>query len=529
MYRYSLLPELCAGISREMSHKTKHFHFLKLPILMVGVISGFSYINVVYAACTFYPHTASGLKSDMLRVRTLNGTVGHYRCGGGNCVQGDWVVDVIAGKSYICTSDGTKWDGGAIPNCTSNPNTEKYILQSSADSRKTLFSGREKSSSSEHFTTKRSDNCYAYECINGTVPSADRTKCVCKNGENKTSGLCMGKVHATFCELKCINENWQVTKIKTCEPHYTPNTSATECIEAQSTNRTSSGGNTSSTGVTPTPSTTTSPYQYDHLIGQQCQNPVRLPEHATNGFIIENRQALHGIACMVTACQQPDWMVNPQGRANCIRNTTTTTPTTTTTSTETNTSDATTPSTAIPIADTTTEQPVVAEETSDDAAEASVATPVVTEQTPEPCEDTNQGIQSGHIVNGICVPESCVTPGWTLINGKCVHADGIDCKDTMYMADTATYQNGVCTVHECYAGFEVKENQCVEISGPCKSLPDKATRGHRKYDKDADSVKCNVDDCVDGYVIADDKMSCREDYEALAEQAREREQSTGNK
>ena len=164
-----------------------------------------------------------------------------------------------------------------------------------------------------------------------------------------------------------------------------------------------------------------------------------------------------------------------------------------------------------------------------EAESAEVSTPVVTEQPPEPCEDTNQGIQSGHIVNGICVPESCVPQDWTLINDKCVHADGIDCKDIMYMADTATYQNGVCTVHKCYARFEVKENQCVEISGPCKSLPDNATRGHREYDKDAESEKCIVDDCVDGYVVADDKVSCREDYDALAEQAREREQSTGNK
>ena len=164
-----------------------------------------------------------------------------------------------------------------------------------------------------------------------------------------------------------------------------------------------------------------------------------------------------------------------------------------------------------------------------EAESAEVSTAVVTEQTPEPCEDTNQGIQSGHIVNGICVPDICITPDWTLINGKCVHADGTDCKDIMYMADTATYQNGVCTVHECYARFEVKENQCVEISGPCKSLPDNATRGHREYNEETESEKCIVDDCVDGYVVADDKLSCHEDYDALAKQAREREQSTGNK
>ena len=79
---------------------------------------------------------------------------------------------------------------------------------------------------------------------------------------------------------------------------------------------------------------------------------------------------------------------------------------------------------AVDPAKTVVEETGGTEETSDDTAEASVATTVVPEQTPEPCEDTNQGIQSGHMENGICVPESCGTPYWTLINGKCVHADG---------------------------------------------------------------------------------------------------------
>ena len=152
-------------------------------------------------------------------------------------------------------------------------------------------------------------------------------------------------------------------------------------------------------------------------------------------------------------------------------------------------------------------------------------TPTNTETQVETPGDTNAGTsaatETGETTSATAPGQETPAPTWP--------ADGTDCKDIMYMADIATYQNGVCTVHECYAGFEAKENQCVEISGPCKSLPDNATSGHREYDEETESEKCIITDCVDGYVVADDKMSCREDYDALAEQAREREQSTGNK
>jgi hypothetical protein len=60
-------------------------------------------------------------------------------------------------------------------------------------------------------------------------------------------------------------------------------------------------------------------------------------------------------------------------------------------------------------------------------------------------------------------------------------------------------------------------------------LPDNATGGNRQYDEETETIKCIITDCVDGYVVSDDKMSCHEDYEALADVAREREQSFGNK
>ena len=106
-------------------------------------------------------------------------------------------------------------------------------------------------------------------------------------------------------------------------------------------------------------------------------------------------------------------------------------------------------------------------------------------------------------------------------------ADGDSCEKSG--AEIAKYRGGKCVAMKCSPGFEPDGDNCAEISGPCKSLPDNATRGNREYDEGTDSVKCIITDCVDGYVVADDKLSCHEDYEALAEQAREREQSFGNK
>ena len=144
------------------------------------------------------------------------------------------------------------------------------------------------------------------------------------------------------------------------------------------------------------------------------------------------------------------------------------------------------------------------------------------------------GIKTQELNNGKCIPTSCYGPDWKLTteNGtpKCVPsgpADGDPC--TMSGAEIAEYRGGKCVATKCSPGFKPDGDDCIEISGPCDALPENATRGHREYDAGTDSEKCIVDDCVDGYVVADDKVSCREDYEALAEQAREREQSTGNK
>ena len=180
--------------------------------------------------------------------------------------------------------------------------------------------------------------CIKVTCQDNYTKSGNQCVANCTSADNMEVSCPVDRtnyLNAKSCVRECINGKLEIY-VKDCiNNSYTKSGDRKSCIKnpqvttsTSTTSRTSSGGNSSSTGVTPTPSTTTSPYQYDHLIGQQCQNPVRLPEHATNGFIIENRQAPHGIACMVTACQQPDWMVNPQGRANCIRNTTTPTPTT---------------------------------------------------------------------------------------------------------------------------------------------------------------------------------------------------------
>ena len=96
-------------------------------------------------------------------------------------------------------------------------------------------------------------------------------------------------------------------------------------------------------------------------------------------------------------------------------------------------------------------------------------------------------------------------------------------------ARQAEYRNGKCVAVECDNGYERSGDNCVEISGPCESLPAHAVRGHRKYNADTGDTECIIEDCDDGYVVADDKLSCHEDYDAQAEAAREREQSTGNK
>ncbi len=106
-------------------------------------------------------------------------------------------------------------------------------------------------------------------------------------------------------------------------------------------------------------------------------------------------------------------------------------------------------------------------------------------------------------------------------------ADGEECNKPG--ARQAEYRNGKCVAMECDDGYEPSGDNCVEISGPCESLPAHAVRGHREYNTDTGDVECIIEDCDDGYVVADDKLSCHEDYDAQAEAAREREQSTGNK
>ena len=127
--------------------------------------------------------------------------------------------------------------------------------------------------------------------------------------------------------------------------------------------------------------------------------------------------------------------------------------------------------------------------------------------TPGPSVDAEESITEPVAPSGRADGESCEKPG----------------------AVSAEYRGGKCVAMKCSPGFELDGDDCIEISGPCDALPENATRGHRQYNADTDSVQCIVDDCVDGYVVADDKLSCHEDYDALAKQAREREQSTGNK
>ena len=227
----------------------------------------------------------------------------------------------------------------------------------------------------------------------------------------------------------------------------------------------------------------------ENYVEQSCRDDtVPLPDKAVRGRVVSSKYGTNGVACWVDECES-GWHVNEATKAECLKDI---------------------------VEETNTESPA-------GSGETAVATLAETEPTSQVeavsvAEVSETAEETSGDTTEVPVATSAAPSGT---------ADGDPC--TMSGAEIAEYRGGKCVAMKCLPGFKPDGDNCAEISGPCESLPDNATRGHRQYDAETESVKCIITDCVDGYVVADDKLSCHEDYKALAEQAREREQSTGNK
>ena len=562
MYRYSLLPELCAGISREMSHKTKHFHFLKLPIFMVGVMFCCSVVYIARAQGSSVKSIPCALKSGSGEWDTdiLSIDKQHYLCDDNTSCEG-YYVGAASGsihksggfttlgwgrwvKCYIGVVVDEWQNESDIKRCTKeeisahNQGASLVLLNSYSNTnygKPVIIKGNSILKSSVAVkSNQKGGYCVAYQCKNNTIANDDHSKCitpvveevvVAESPQTETPAIltdastrelavtlldadpcdtetgcvptCVagaetvdfrgGKCQAITCtnnfylvkNAAGVSMGWCYGKICPTGQHVQTDErnmvlpSDVKCVADEvtpTTAPTTGGGGGNGTG---------GPY----TIGGQIINQ--------DGEVLPGATVFYGTSSGTAANMNGGFTLSgiPHGTEVGFRyigcND----------QTKTITANADNLTIKMDCSGIDTGEVVIIG-SKEPSTEESVEVPVVTTETVAEFTDS---------------------------------ADGADCKEQMYMADTATYQNGVCTVHKCCAGFEVKENQCVEISGPCESLPDNATRGNRQYDAGTDSVKCIITDCVDGYVVSDDQLSCREDYEALADAAREREQSFGNK
>ena len=132
------------------------------------------------------------------------------------------------------------------------------------------------------------------------------------------------------------------------------------------------------------------------------------------------------------------------------------------------------------------------------------------------------------------------------IGDACEDQVGKECTSADPNVKTAIYkwENSqlICETQTCADGYELASGKCVEISGDCDPMPQKAVSAHREWDSNSGTEICIIDSCKDGYSVSNDKKSCisptlsKEDSEAkiaeLQENAnamKEREQSTANK
>jgi len=108
-------------------------------------------------------------------------------------------------------------------------------------------------------------------------------------------------------------------------------------------------------------------------------------------------------------------------------------------------------------------------------------------------------------------------------------ADGTECQSGVAHATAGVMRNGECVPSKCEDGYELKDDSCVEISGPCDSAPEHSTASHREFNPDTKEIECIVDGCASGYAESEDRLSCEEDLEEKVKAAKEREQSFANR
>ncbi len=108
-------------------------------------------------------------------------------------------------------------------------------------------------------------------------------------------------------------------------------------------------------------------------------------------------------------------------------------------------------------------------------------------------------------------------------------ADGTECQSGAAHATAGVMRNGECVPSKCEDGYELKNDSCVEISGPCDSAPEHSTASHREFNPDTKEIECIVDGCASGYAESKDRLSCEEDLEEKVKAAKEREQSFANR
>ncbi|MCM1295696.1 MAG: carboxypeptidase-like regulatory domain-containing protein [Muribaculaceae bacterium] len=143
---------------------------------------------------------------------------------------------------------------------------------------------------------------------------------------------------------------------------------------------------------------------------------------------------------------------------------------------------------------------------------------------------------------------------YVVVDNKCVEKER-DCTDAELQAmnipgataGTWSSKKGACTPTACAEPqYEAKPKggKCVSVDDSnCDTKPENSKKSHQKYDESTNTVQCIVDECSDGYRVADDGLSCvlekalsKEDAEKRmqelkdnAQAMKDREQSTENK
>ena len=108
-------------------------------------------------------------------------------------------------------------------------------------------------------------------------------------------------------------------------------------------------------------------------------------------------------------------------------------------------------------------------------------------------------------------------------------SDGTECKSGAANVARGVWRDGKCVPAACNDGYELKDDNCVEIGGPCEGKPENSVSSHREFDPSTKKIECVIDSCKAGYVVSKDRFECEEDLEEKVKAAKEKEQSLGNR